>query len=129
MNTIRPFLNQTDVLATTEFAVSIMIPSLISLRPLLRKVHEWTRSANSDYSRFSCGNYSGVTSGKRGTDDSSIPTLKGSNAKYFKANGRNHHGSEVELTQQELTRIYKTEEVTVTSIRDIEFGNMVNISR
>jgi hypothetical protein len=96
-----------------------MIPSLISLRPLLRKIHKWTTSDNSAYSPFTRGNHTGVTSGKRRTGNStSIPKLKGPHALYSKTDGRNMYGSEVELTKQELSKIYKTEEISVTSTRD-----------
>jgi hypothetical protein len=124
------FLIIADILATTEFTVSIMIPSLISLRPLLRKIHKWTTSDRSDYSPFTRGNHTGVTSGKRRTENStSIPKLKGSHAMYSKTEGRNMYGSEVELTEQELSKIYKTEEISVTSTRDPQLFDEDDISR
>ncbi|KAH7406731.1 hypothetical protein DE146DRAFT_648244, partial [Phaeosphaeria sp. MPI-PUGE-AT-0046c] len=115
------------ILATTEFTVSIMIPSLISLRPLLRKIHKWTSSGHSD-SPFSRGNHTGVTSGKRKPGNSSVPKLKGSHAIYSKGNARNLYGSEVELTEHEPTKIYKTEEISVTSTRDPQLGDEDNTS-
>jgi hypothetical protein len=128
MITTGAFLTRADILATTEFTVSIMIPSLISLRPLLRKIHKWTSSGHSD-SPFPCGNHTGVTSGKRKTCNSSTPKLKSSHAIYSKGQVRNIYGSEVELTEQEPSKIYKTEEISVTSTRDAQLGDEDNISR
>jgi hypothetical protein len=122
------FLTIADILATTEFTVSIMIPSLISLRPLLRKIHKWTSSGDSD-SPFSHGNNTGVTSGKRKPGNGSTPKPKGSHAIYSKEDERNIYGSEVELTEQESSKIYKTEEISVTSTRDPHLEDEDNISR
>jgi hypothetical protein len=105
-----------------------MIPSLISLRPLLRKIHKWTSSGHSE-SPFSRGNHTGVTSGKRKTGNSSTLKLKSSHAIYSKGHGRNIYGSEVELTEQEPSKIYKTEEISVTSTKDPQLGDEDNISR
>lgn len=112
VNTIGAFLTSVDILATTEFTVSIMIPSLISLRPLLRKVHKWT---SSDYteSPFSPGG----TIGRRQTGTSNTPKLKGSHAVYSRGHTQNIYGSEVELTEHEPIKIYKTEEISVTSTK------------
>ncbi|KAH3986446.1 hypothetical protein HBI25_027500 [Parastagonospora nodorum] len=104
------------ILATTEFTVSIMIPSLISLRPLLRKIHTWTSSGHSDLP-FSNGNLTGVTIGRRRTGHTST-LLKGSHAIYSNTHVPNIYGSEVELTEHEPSKIYKTEEISVTSTRD-----------
>jgi len=98
------------------FTISIMIPSLISLRPLLRKIHKWT-STDESHTSFSHGNLTGVTSGKRKTGHGSI-LLKGSHAVYSNPHVRNIYGSEVELTEHEPSKIYKTEEISVTSTRD-----------
>jgi hypothetical protein len=128
MITTGAFLTIADILATTEFTVSIMIPSLISLRPLLRKIHKWTSSGHPD-SPFSRGNHTGVTIGKRKIGNSSTPKLKGSHLIYSKGYVRNIYGSEVELTEQEPSKVYKTEEISVTSTRDPQLGDEDNISR
>lgn len=99
-----------------------MIPSLISLRPLLRKIHHWTSSGHSD-SPFSPGNHTGVTSGKRKTGNTSTPKLKSSHTIYSKGHVRNIYGSEVELTEQDSSKIYKTEEISVTSTREPQLGD------
>lgn len=128
MNTTRAFLTIADILATTEFTVSIMIPSLISLRPLLRKIHGWTTSGYPE--SLSRGNHTGETSAKRKTGGSSnTPKLKGSHAIYSRGHGQNIYGSEVELTEHEPSKIYKTEEISVTSTRDPEPGNKDNICK
>lgn len=106
------------ILATTEFTVSIMIPSLISLRPLLRKVHKWT---SSDYteSPFSPP----VTIGQRKNGTTNTQKMKGSHAIYSRGHTQNMYGSEVELTEHEPIKIYKTEEISVTSIRDPQLSD------
>lgn len=118
----RVVLTIADILATTEFTVSIMIPSLISLRPLLRKVHKWT---SSDYteSPFSPP----VTIGQRKPGTSNTQKLKGSHAIYSRGHTQNMYGSEVELTEHEPIKIYKTEEISVTSIRDPQLGDRDHI--
>lgn len=118
----RKLLNIVDILATAEFTVSIIILSLISLRPLLRKIHRWTSNASSN-SPFSRGNQTGVTSGKRQKPHTNT-RQKGSHVIYAKGgNGRNIYGSEVELTEHEPGTIYKTEEISVTSARDPQLGD------
>lgn len=128
INTTGTLLTIADILATTEFTVSIMIPSLISLRPLLRKVHKWSSSGYPE-PRVSGGNHTGVTSGKRKTGNSNTQKLKGSHAVYSGKHVENIYGSEVELTEQGPIKIYKTEEISVTSTREAQPGEDDNISR
>jgi hypothetical protein len=70
-----------------------------------------------------------VTSGKRKAGNSSTSKLKSSHAIYSKGNDRNIYGSEVELTGQEPSKIYKTEEISVTSTKDPQLGDEDDISR
>jgi hypothetical protein len=105
-----------------------MIPSLISLRPLLRKIHKWTSSGHSE-SPFSRGNHTGVTSGKRKTGNSSTLKLKSLHERYSNGHERDIYGSEVELTEQEPSKIHKTEEISVTDTKDPHLSDEDNISR
>lgn len=105
----------TDVLATTEFAVSIMVSSAIRLRPLLRKIHSWTVSdylskKNSATSNITSSdlkdvqNYIDEEAFNAHRNRSLLPSHRGSRIIYPKmAHARCKYGSEIELTEQEPT--------------------------
>jgi hypothetical protein len=101
----------------TEYTVSIMILSLISLRPLLRKLY---RVESSPFSR---SNGAIKTGGQTKTSATTPKTSKWkvSRAVYEeKLSSRNKYGSEVELTEIEEGKLYKTREIKITIGKDAE---------
>ncbi|KAH8690413.1 hypothetical protein GQ44DRAFT_636759, partial [Phaeosphaeriaceae sp. PMI808] len=108
------------ILAMTEFTVSIMILSLVSLRPLLRKVYR-AATGSSDNSPFSRSNDTKSGKNRKSLVPPSGSRWKGSRAIHSeKPPARNIYGSEVELTELEAGKIYKTEEISISSARGVD---------
>ncbi|EMD58254.1 hypothetical protein COCSADRAFT_42022 [Bipolaris sorokiniana ND90Pr] len=117
------------ILAMTEYTISIMIISCLSLRPLLRKIHRiatdsgqgssrtppFSRSTKVFY-RSNAEHHCGVTSAQL---SSTWRKGRPKGPVYIEgAITENGYGSEVELTELETDRIYKAGEVIATSERD-----------
>lgn len=105
----------------TEYSVAIMIVSLISLRPLLRKIYR-VATGSQDNSPFSrSGDKSRTAKSRKSGVPGTASRWKGSRAVYSEQpRGRNMYGSEVELTEVGPGKIYKTEEISVTSAQEVE---------
>jgi hypothetical protein len=112
-----------DILAMVEYTVSIIILSSISLRPLLRKLYKVATVSHS--TPFSPGTnpYDSEMTHKRGMSSPHLSKLwrKGpmnDGGIYPTDNVQPAYGSEVELTDIEMGRIYKTEEIRVISTHE-----------
>lgn len=113
----------------TEYTISIMILSCISLRPLLRKIYRVATDSGQGSSRTKPFSHSTKGFPRSTTDrkceisstQHSTGWRKGrSKGKVYGESGVevNGYGSEVELTELEMGRIYKTEDISVTSVRE-----------
>ena len=105
----------------TEYSVAIIILSLISLRPLLRKFYRVAISSQNN-SPFSHSNLNSKMDKQR---KSSAPPIgsgwKGPRTIYFENPPiRDIYGSEVELTELDTGKIYKTEDISITSAREAD---------
>ena len=110
-----------DILAMTEYSVAIIILSLISLRPLLRKFYRVATSSQNN-SPFSHSNLNSKMDKQR---QSGAPPIgsgwKGPRTIYFENPPiRDMYGSEVELTELDTGKIYKTEDISITSAREAD---------
>jgi hypothetical protein len=104
-----------DILAMTEYTVSIIILSTISLRPLLRKVYRVTTNSLNSISFFGTKVESSTISDDRRKTIGSAYTNGGV---YIEGGAPSRCDSEAELTELEGGRIYKREEIIVTSARE-----------
>jgi hypothetical protein len=103
---VKPNSSTADILAMTEYTISIIILSSISLRPLLRQIYSVATDSHdrTPYSRSTKAQHSTTEHRRRTRADiygEDVP-LPG-------------YGSEVELTEVAMGRIYKTEEISVKS--------------
>ncbi|PVI07948.1 hypothetical protein DM02DRAFT_237013 [Periconia macrospinosa] len=118
------------ILATAEFTIAIMILSLISLRPLLRRIGHVMSSLSNSASQFlECANNpsnkvsGGRRPGKNPKSSVLSTSIMNSRDPYLYPNqtlSPNAFGSEIELTEQDLGKIYKTEEATITHSRSTQ---------
>jgi hypothetical protein len=99
-----------------------MILSLISLRPMLRRIHGWASSDHSG-SPSSQEKNIGVMSGKPKKAHTSTSWQKLSHILYIKRNHQDTFGSEVELNEQEPATAHKIEEISLASEREPHFGD------
>lgn len=109
-----------------EYTTPIIILSALTLRPLLRKIYRVVTDSSPGSNPFSRSTKTyGNASGQHGIVSSSstavTPWRKGrgkGGAVYAEGSlSGAAYGSEVELTELEMGRIYKTEEISVTSVR------------
>lgn len=104
----------------TEYSVAIMILSLISLRPLLRKLYRVATnsqeaspfSRSKDKTKINTRSRAGLSIGPNKWKGSRLHDEKSMHE-------RNLYGSEVELTDLEPGQIYKTEEISVESTKEV----------
>ncbi|CAI6338664.1 unnamed protein product [Periconia digitata] len=125
------------ILATAEFTIAIMILSLISLRPLLRRIGRAataftsptpSRSRSNKASRSIAATFGSRPEKTRSFSLSKTPIL---NRDPYPTNRQSSSkGSDINLTEQDPGKIYKTEEVIVTySNSNREFDADSEISR
>lgn len=110
-----------DIFAAAEVTIAIMILALIGLRPLLRKIGQAITSftiARTPLSEVGKDTRSCVTSGAKQSGKDRSQNLSANERFMNDSHPSRTQGSvndnEIELTELDSSRVYKTEEITVT---------------